>query len=374
MGRAGRGRRALVRAQAPCRRGCGPWRSRSRSRAAGRQPPPPGPTTAPPPPPPPPLQASVSIRKGNKKLAVFDLKLELEWQCSAADSDKQVRRAPGPGALEHRAPAAARCSPAGNARGRTAQPPQPPLLPVRRRALRARPSQPTGQPRSRPASQSGARPPRAQVTGKIEVSEFASAHDEDDYLFSCTVDGGGQQVGRAAGGWRWAAQAPGWAGRRAAGLGQLAGMAQGARAGRAAALALPGGGCICTSRSFAATHSCGSARCPASAAGRQEAGGGAKAGHLPAAAAVCTGAGAAVTERLRRLRRPRRGPGPAGPAAARVISGGEQRSGEGSAQHRWRCGLRGQQTERLQSRLFRAARGTGSASNAPIDAPPDAPL
>jgi hypothetical protein len=37
------------------------------------------------------------------------------------------------------------------------------------------------------------------VEGKIEVTEFASAHEEEDYLFSCTVDGGGQQVRRRQG-------------------------------------------------------------------------------------------------------------------------------------------------------------------------------
>lgn len=33
--------------------------------------------------------------------------------------------------------------------------------------------------------------PPNQVTGSIEVREFASAHDEEDFLFDFTADGGG---------------------------------------------------------------------------------------------------------------------------------------------------------------------------------------
>lgn len=35
-------------------------------------------------------QAFISLRKGNKKLAVYDLKLELEWQGSSAGDSTQV--------------------------------------------------------------------------------------------------------------------------------------------------------------------------------------------------------------------------------------------------------------------------------------------
>jgi hypothetical protein len=41
--------------------------------------------------------------------------------------------------------------------------------------------------------------PCAQAKGKIEISEFASAHDEEDILFTVTAEGVGQQQVRDGG-------------------------------------------------------------------------------------------------------------------------------------------------------------------------------
>jgi hypothetical protein len=38
-----------------------------------------------------PMQALLTVRKGNKKLAIYDLKITMEWQAQGAEDESPVR-------------------------------------------------------------------------------------------------------------------------------------------------------------------------------------------------------------------------------------------------------------------------------------------
>jgi hypothetical protein len=119
------------------------------------------------------LQASITTRKGGKRLAIWDLNISLEWAATSDSSGKEVRGRGAPPPPQALSGAFMRSSPACECL-------------ASRRPSRGRPD--THLHLHCLATFSF----RPQIKGAIDVKEISSAHDDpDDILFEFSVEGAG---------------------------------------------------------------------------------------------------------------------------------------------------------------------------------------